>query len=363
MPHLPEEDRWQIIQAWKMHGSIPAVARALRRATTVVRRWVKRYVETGGVQLGTSTGRRPALGGVAASRALELLQQGDGAAGVATQLVTLGLASTKVHKTTLIRAARREALARGAQLKAVRGKPAKQLTTNTKQKRLAFAAANKSRTWGHVMFTDRKKFHFSYPGAKVRPVAWVIKGTKQQAYTVNHPQVVNVYAGLTKHGMTKAHVVAGTSKHKTEHTNAKGAQARNITSSEYAEVLKKTLLPEATRLFSTKGAAVFVLQQDNDPTHRVAEATLKEWNAQHSSGHQLLAPWPPNSPDLNPIENVWAWVQNRVNAMGCSSFEQFKQAVLDGIKAVPKEMIKKLFDSMPKRLAQVTESGGDKTKY
>jgi hypothetical protein len=66
---------------------------------------------------------------------------------------------------------------------------------------------------------------------------------------------------------------------------------------------------------------------------------------------------------LNPIENVWAWVQNRVNAMGCSSFEQFKQAVLDGIKAVPKEMIKKLFDSMPKRLAQVTESGGDKTKY
>jgi DNA-binding MurR/RpiR family transcriptional regulator len=52
-----------------------------------------------------------------------------------------------------------------------------------------------------------------------------------------------------------------------------------------------------------------------------------------------------------------------VNALGCKSFDQFQQAVLDELKAVPKSMIHNLFTSMPKRLAKVIETGGGKTKY
>ena len=47
-------------------------------------------------------------------------------------------------------------------------------------------------------------------GAQVR------RGSTRQAATVNHPQCVNVYAGITKYGVTKLHVVAGSSKHKTK---------------------------------------------------------------------------------------------------------------------------------------------------
>lgn len=78
---------------------------------------------------------------------------------------------------------------------------------------------------------------------------------------------------------------------------------------------------------------------------------------------QLLPNWPPSSPDLNIIENVWAYVQEKVDARGCETFDQFKQAVINEIQAVPKEYIAKLYQSLPKRMANVMENNGGKTKY
>jgi hypothetical protein len=364
MRPISEERRWAIVFEWQKRGSIQAVATALKLSLSVVHRWVQRYKETKGVSIGVKTGRKRALDPRAENKALELLlEEGAGADGVARKLVTLGMASKKVHKSTLIRAAKKVARQKGTRIKSVRGKPAKELTSNTKMKRLAFARVHGLRAWGNVVFSDRKKFLFCHPGAKVKPVSWVEKGSKVQAYTVNHPQVVNLYAALTKHGMSKCHIVAGSSKHKTQHKNKKGAGARNITASEYTEVLERTLLPEATRIFTTKGLPNFVLQQDNDPTHRVAAPTIAKWNKRHASSHRLLMNWPPNSPDLNPIENVWAYVQAKVNALGCKTFDLFKEAVLAQVKAVPKQVINNLFSSMPKRMAQVVKLGGGKTKY
>jgi hypothetical protein len=282
---------------------------------------------------------------------------------VAQQLQNLGITAKKVHKTTVIRAAKKLAKSKSTPIIAVRGKPAKRLTIATKQKRLAFARANKSRSWANVMFTDRKKFLFSYPGAKVKPVAWVHKGSRGQAHAVNHPQVCNIYAGLCKHGITKCHFVAGTSKQQVPYKNKKKKEAKNITMEEYTVVVKSTLLPEGTRVFTTQGVSRWVLQQDNDPTHTVAIPAVASWNSSHGSSIEVLQNWPPNSPDLSPIENVWSYVQGKVNALGCTSYEQFKQAVVDQLKAVPKSMIINLFNSMPKRMAKVIESGGDKTGY
>ena len=364
MAPTSEQVRWGIIAAWQKHGSVAKAARALGKDRSVVHRWVQRFKQRQDVSLAKSTGRPPALAGVSAKTALKLLlEEGGTADGVASKLQSMGMTAKKVAKTTVIRAARRVAVSQGTPIRALRGKPAKQLTQNTKMKRLAFARQNRTRSWGNVMFTDRKKFLFSHPGAKVRPVSWVVKGSTSQAYTVNHPQVLNIYAGLTIYGMTKCHIVAGSSKHKTQHKNKKGEKAKNITASEYAEVLNTTLLPEATRIFSTAGIASFVLQQDNDPTHRVAVTTVAKWNARHASSVRVLEDWPPNSPDLNPIENVWGHVQGRVNALGCKSFDDFKKAVLDQMMAVPKTQISKLIKSMKGRLAQVIASGGGKTKY
>ena len=71
--------------------------------------------------------------------------------------------------------------------------------------------------------------------------------------------------------------------------------------------------------------------------------------------------WPSNSPDLNPIENLWMVVKNKVAEKQASSAKKAIKEVW--VKEITPEYCRKLIESMPKRLNDVIKCKGGCTKY
>jgi hypothetical protein len=283
---------------------------------------------------------------------------------VAHKLATAGIANKVVHKTTVVGAARKAAFEKARNLIAKKGPPPKGLMQATKVKRRRFAVACKKMNWKVVMFTDMMRFYLKYHGSKVKPFRWVLAGHEGDGvYQPTNPQCVNVYACITPYGMTAVHIVAGTSEHQTEHKTQQDKIAKNITKSEYKEVLTKTLIPEGTKLFEQAGISMWYLQQDNDPSHGVAAQVLKQWNAANGASVQLLPNWPHSRPDLNIIGNVWALVHQKVNSLGRKNFEKFKQAIGETFVGVQQHVIDDMYNSLERRMRLVIKNNGGYTKY
>ncbi len=78
----------------------------------------------------------------------------------------------------------------------------------------------------------------------------------------------------------------------------------NVTAPVYHEILEHFVLPSADQLFKD---ADFIFQQDLAPAH-TAKST-KSWLNDHGVG---VLDWQENSPDLNPIENLWVIVKRKM---------------------------------------------------
>lgn len=367
MAKLSLERRWHVVHLRSVHRSPASIAKIVKCSKKTVYFWLARYRDTGGVDCKHVEGRRVELCTEARRRAVQLLTSDEvgGAKHVARKLKAEKLTRRVVSASTVLRGAREQARLDGDPILCLRGKPPKRLTVDTKKKRLAFAQANINRNWSKVMISDRCKFPFRYPGCKVKRVRWTLQSRKHEsgAFTPTHPSVLNVYAGITQHGVTKMHPVTGTTGMETDFLNMSGKSSRNITAAEYRHVLSETLLPEGKRIFGQKGETQWVFQQDGDPAHGAIKPVLTEFNQSSGNRVTLLNDWPPNSPDLSPIENVWGWVQAEVAEQGCKTFQEFEAAVKQAFKSIPIEKLERLMQSIPRRLQRVIQTNGGKCGY
>ena len=125
----------------------------------------------------------------------------------------------------------------------------------------------------------------------------------------------------------------------------------------------KAYLPIIERKVSTELSKLHpqaTFQQDSAPCHKAKIITncFKKIKI-------TVRDWPGNWPDLNPIENLWSIVKNRLRKMDCISKIKLIEAVIhvwfhdEEIKKICKTLVL----SMKKRVKSVLENKGGHIYY
>ncbi len=129
----------------------------------------------------------------------------------------------------------------------------------------------------------------------------------------------------------------------------------NVTAPVYQEILEHFMLPSADQLFKD---ADFIFQQDLAPAH-TAKST-KSWLNDHGV---CVLDWPANSPDLNPIENLWGIVKRKMRNKRPKNADELKATVKETWASIPPQQCHKLITSMPRRIEAVIKAKGAPIKY
>jgi transposase len=80
-------------------------------------------------------------------------------------------------------------------------------------------------------------------------------------------------------------------------------------------------------------------------------------------GELIRMVWPPQSPDLNPIEQLWDYVDTEVRKHYISSKENLWNTLVKCWNETPKEIFVKYINTMPARCQAVIDAKGGHTKY
>ena len=124
-----------------------------------------------------------------------------------------------------------------------------------------------------------------------------------------------------------------------------------INSIKYLKILQESLLP-----------AMFLgekLQQDKAPA--IISILSKTWFSEN--GLEILENWPPNSPDINIIENVGSVLKKRIFHRHLKNIEELWAFCQEEFGRIPLEYIQNFYNSIPDRWNKIVQCDGKNIEF
>lgn len=218
------------------------------------------------------------------------------------------------------------------------------LTDRHKQQRLQFAREYLNYDFSSTIFSDEKVFVSSADG---RVSLWRPNDTRYLEKNV----LPSRRSGRISFGVWGWMAASGPG----ELTEISG----RMNSQQYNNILQEVLLPSLEVYFPESGTLPFV--QDNSAVHN--SRLSRAWFNRHHNELDLL-PWPPKSPDLNPIENLWGLMVQQWDSNQARNKERLVEHVheiWDSFRGT--NTCSNMVSSMQERLQAIIDCHGGYTRF
>jgi hypothetical protein len=216
------------------------------------------------------------------------------------------------------------------------------INETNRKKRMAWCRARVAwpvERWKRVLWTDESPFVLRF-NRKTR--VWRTHNERYAPWcstaTVKHDAKIQVWGCFAAHGVGNLYLVDGI-----------------LERYQYQYILENEMLPSADLLF---GREDWYFQQDNDPKHTAN--VIKQWFIDFDIPKM---DWPAQSPDLNPIENLWSILDHRIKSRSPKNKAELFEIIKKAWYELPVDILTKLAESMPNRCQAVIDAKGYATKY
>jgi transposase len=339
--HLTSAQRANIVYARERGETLEEIATHLGCGRTTVGDTLRRLEATGTTSPRKHPGKRKIFNPQAQESLKRLVKKDTNRRLTAGQIQVLW--EKKTGKTTSVKTIRRALRDVGLRSCVARRKPL--LTTNHMENRLEWARQHQHWTtheWRRVLWSDESPF-LQFQNNRLCRV-WREPDEEFAlpclSATVKHSPSRMFWGCFSYQGLGPLVALHG-----------------HVTGESHAKTLRRHAFP-TMRKFFPRGDGIF--QEDNAPPHtsKIATATRV------GSGLQFL-PWPAQSPDLNPIENLWHDVKTRLyeRKKKPKNLPELERAVKAAWKSIPPERIQALVDSMPRRIQLCIAAQGAPIQY
>jgi hypothetical protein len=194
-----------------------------------------------------------------------------------------------------------------------------------------------------ILFSDEK--YFDIDGIYNKQNDRIYASTRAEAdrkgglhRKTQHPVRVMVWLGACHQGVTRPVII----------------ENGTVNANRYIAEILPVALKDGRKLLGNE----FTFQQDGASPHR--DAKTQSWCKNHFSDFWPYGRWPPNSPDLNPLDYcVWSEFGDRMNWSRITNKNSLVEEIQKGVKNIRVEVVRRSVANWTNRVYKMLQSEGE----